>query len=83
MASPNSPVQYHNTVLSKSYLVLLIIAAISSTHLMKTLVSRLKDRHNARLVLNIIEPVFVLVLMIAITAYLVDGSFNPFLYFRF
>jgi alginate O-acetyltransferase complex protein AlgI len=50
---------------------------------MKTLVSRLKDRHNARLVLNIIEPVFVLVLMIAITAYLVDGSFNPFLYFRF
>ena len=67
----------------RSYLVLLIIAAISSTHLMKTLVSRLKDRHNARLVLNIIEPVFVLVLMIAITAYLVDGSFNPFLYFRF
>ena len=47
--------------------------------MMKTLVSRLKDRHNARLVLNIIEPVFVLVLMSAITAYLVDGSFNPFL----
>jgi alginate O-acetyltransferase complex protein AlgI len=76
---------YNTTTLYylRSYLVLLIIAAISSTHLMKTLVSRLKDRHNARLVLNIIEPVFVLVLMIAITAYLVDGSFNPFLYFRF
>ncbi len=76
---------YNTTTLYylRSYLVLLIIAAISSTHLMKTLVSRLKDRHIARLVLNIIEPVFVLVLMIAITAYLVDGSFNPFLYFRF
>jgi alginate O-acetyltransferase complex protein AlgI len=31
----------------------------------------------------VLEPVAVLVLLALCTAYLVDGSFNPFLYFRF
>ena len=30
-----------------------------------------------------LEPVALLLLLTAVTAYLVDGSFNPFLYFRF
>ena len=33
--------------------------------------------------MNIAEPVMLVALMLVITAYLVDGSFNPFLYFRF
>lgn len=31
----------------------------------------------------IAEPVALTALMLIMTAYLVDGSFNPFLYFRF
>lgn len=30
-----------------------------------------------------LEPVFCITLVIVVTAYLIDGSFNPFLYFRF
>jgi len=32
---------------------------------------------------NVLEPVVQLMLMLVVTAYLVDGSFNPFIYFRF
>ncbi len=76
---------YNTTTLYylRSYLVLLVIAIIASTPIVKNLVYHLKDKNKPRYVINILEPVFVLVLMIAITAYLVDGSFNPFLYFRF
>jgi len=31
----------------------------------------------------VVEPVTLIVLLLTCTAYLVDGSFNPFLYFRF
>ena len=34
-------------------------------------------------ILNIAEPVFLASLLVVMTAFLVDGSFNPFLYFRF
>lgn len=34
-------------------------------------------------ILNILEPVVHIILLLLITGYLVDGSFNPFLYFRF
>lgn len=37
----------------------------------------------AKMVMQIVKPVLFLVLVILSTAYLVDGSFNPFLYFRF
>ena len=34
-------------------------------------------------IMDIIEPLSVAFLILLVTAYLVDGSFNPFLYFRF
>ena len=37
----------------------------------------------ARYVQAVLEPVFLLALLAVCTAFLVDGSFNPFLYFRF
>ena len=33
--------------------------------------------------MTVLEPVSLLLLLLLSTAYLVDGSFNPFLYFRF
>ena len=34
-------------------------------------------------IVSALEPVIVLAILVVCTAYLVDGSFNPFLYFRF
>ena len=60
----------------KSYAAIGILAIVGATPLPKKIVSRWKGLQYA-------EPVVLLVLLIMITAYLVDGSFNPFLYFRF
>ena len=60
----------------KSYGVVFVLGIIGSTPLPKKLVGKMK-------ITPYIEPVAFLVLLVVITAYLVDGSFNPFLYFRF
>jgi len=66
----------------KSYLVLLVISIISATPLLKTIISKLrKTRLNK--VINILEPITYIILLILSTAFLIDESFNPFLYFRF
>ena len=62
-----------------SYAVLLVLAFIGATPLCKNLFK--KTEKNA--VVQVIEVLGVGVILILSTAYLVDGSFNPFLYFRF
>ena len=66
----------------KSYLVLLIIAIISSTPLIKNIISKIRST-KARKFINILEPFTYIALLIISTAFLIDESFNPFLYFRF
>ena len=44
---------------------------------------RLRDTSAGSAVLSVAEPVALVLLLAVCTAYLVDGSFNPFLYFRF
>ena len=66
----------------KSYAVVFILAIIGATPLPSTIIAKIRNSSSVK-ILNIIESVFLVILMIMITAYLVDGSFNPFLYFRF
>lgn len=66
----------------KSYLGIFIIAIIGATPVIKMLIEKLKNTKLSNVV-NVLEPVMHTALMILVTAYLVDGSFNPFLYFRF
>lgn len=63
----------------KSYGVLLIIALLGATPLPKVIGKKIESTRLATL----LEPLCLGVILIACTAYLVDGSFNPFLYFRF
>ena len=63
----------------KSYLVIFIISIIGATPVMKYLV----NTKYLKKVQNVLEPVFVVVILLVSTAFIVDGSFNPFLYFRF
>lgn len=60
----------------KNYCFILLMAVIGATPIPKTVASKLKIKKWA-------EPFVLLILLIIVTAFLVDGSFNPFLYFRF
>ena len=66
----------------KSYFVILVIACVSATPLFSTLVTKLKTTKLKKFI-DIMEPIYYLVLLILEAAYLIDSSFNPFLYFRF
>ncbi len=60
----------------KNFGFILLIALVGSTPAPKRLAEKVKA-------FKYIEPVVIVALLIIVTAYLVDGSFNPFLYFRF
>ena len=63
--------------------VLLVISVIASTPLLKTIVTKLKDKTFGMRLTDIAQLVSCFSLLILSVSYLVDGSFNPFLYFRF
>lgn len=65
----------------KSYGLILVIAVIGSMPLPKKLYAMAEKKFPK--VTAVAEPVAVVALLLLATAYLVDGSFNPFLYFRF
>ena len=67
----------------KSYLVTIIIAIIGATPLLKNIIEQLKQNKVMNAVINIAEPICLVALLFITTAYLVDNSYNPFLYFRF
>ncbi|MEE0968401.1 MAG: MBOAT family protein [Clostridia bacterium] len=67
----------------RSYAVIFIIAIIGATPLVKNIAEKLATSKKTGKIINIIEIPVVVSLFLVITAYLVDGSFSPFLYFRF
>jgi alginate O-acetyltransferase complex protein AlgI len=67
----------------RSYGFILIIAAFGATPLTVKVIKNIKFNRKGEYVLNILEPIFLISMLLLITGYLVDGSFNPFLYFRF
>jgi len=66
-----------------SYLVLLLVCIVASTPLPKKLFEKFSKTNFGEKVLLIAEPVGIVILLLFSTALLVDGSYNPFLYFRF
>jgi len=63
----------------KSYFVVLVIAIIGATPILKNIATKEKFHKVA----NILEPIYLVVIFVICTSYIIDGSFNPFLYFRF
>ena len=70
---------YHLT----GYAIALAAAVFGATPALKNLFAKLHNNKKSCRVLNVLEPVFHVVLLLIVTAYFVDGSFSPFLYFRF
>jgi alginate O-acetyltransferase complex protein AlgI len=67
----------------KNYGVVLLIAIVGATPLPKMAVSYLKGKKNLDTAVFVAEIIALLLILITVTAFLADGSFNPFLYFRF
>ena len=63
--------------------VLFIIAAICSTPLISFLYKKAGEKIHNKFAKDILETVIFTMLMVFSIAYLVSGSYNPFLYFRF
>ena len=63
----------------KSYLVPILIGIIGCTTIPKRIVT--SDKLNK--FSNVLEPIFIICILVICTSYIIDGSFNPFLYFRF
>ena len=63
----------------RSYAVLFILGFVGATPLMKKLGNKLETSNIGA----VLEPVLLIAALLVCTAYLVDGSFSPFLYFRF
>lgn len=62
----------------RSYGIILVVAIIGSTPLVKQVAGKLPEKTR-----TILTPAVLVALLLVITGFLVDGSFNPFLYFRF
>ncbi len=63
----------------KSYGLLFVLGFVGATPLVRDTANRL---YKKRLV-AVLEPVVLILLLLVCSGYLVDGSFSPFLYFRF
>ena len=66
-----------------SYARIFAIAIIGAMPLVKNTAQRLCENQKTSTLMAVLEPLFLLVILVVCSAYLVDGSFNPFLYFRF
>ena len=62
----------------RSYAGVFLLSMIGATPVVKTLADQIPEKVSA-----VLEPVVLMALLLICTGYLVDGSFNPFLYFRF
>ena len=67
----------------RSFALVLILAVLGAPPLLRNGLVRLSQYPTAGKVLNALEPFTLFILLLVMTGYLVDGSFNPFLYFRF
>jgi alginate O-acetyltransferase complex protein AlgI len=66
-----------------SYGVILIVAIVGCTPLPKYCYQKSCETKFGRGMCAILEPLVILATLAVCTAFLIDGSFNPFLYFRF
>ncbi len=67
----------------RSYGVILLLGVIGATPIVKKLAVRFSEGEKTAKIFDVLRPVVLVALLTVTTAYLVDGSFNPFLYFRF
>ena len=63
----------------KSYALLFLMGFVGATPVVRNAANRIGQTKWGQM----LEPIVLIALLLICTAYLVDGSFSPFLYFRF
>ncbi len=76
-------VSFESIYYLKSYAVILMASMLGATPVMAGFIRRIRQTKYGTPVINVFELVYLTALLVVCTAYLIDGSFNPFLYFRF
>lgn len=66
----------------RNNIILILISILAATPVPKYILNKIKTTKLNKLI-NILEPITYILLLILTTAFLLDESFNPFLYFRF
>jgi len=67
----------------QSSFITLCVAAVCATPLPRAVFGRLAMTKPGKVITDMAEPIFLLLGFVMCVAFLADGSFNPFLYFRF
>ena len=67
----------------KSYFIILLLGIILSTPLLSNIITRLRKNNVLNKIINLFEPLLIILILVLVTACLIDNSYNPFLYFRF
>lgn len=67
----------------RNYAIVLVLAAVGTTPLLRNAVVMLRKKTVLQRTINVLEPIALSAVLLVVTACLVNGSFNPFLYFRF
>ena len=65
----------------KNYAVVFVLGIIGATPLCKNLWTKVSGRCKG--LSTVAEPVYIVLILVAVTACLLNGSLNPFMYFRF
>ena len=72
-----------STYYAKSYALIIILASVLATPLWRNAYKAISAHNISETARNILEPAVSMLILAVSTAYLVDGSYNPFMYFRF
>lgn len=67
----------------KNIAMLLIVSCVGATPIPSKLFNSVLKKKTGEKILVVVEPLVLVILTAVCTAFLIDGSFNPFLYFRF
>lgn len=67
----------------RNYGFIIIVSIIGATPLPIRIINKIRKNKVSNNLLNIAEPFTLVALLAVVTGFLIDGSFNPFLYFRF
>ena len=73
----------HTTYYLTNYAILLVVAILGATPIVKQTVLKLKENEKCEKVINVLEPIVVVVVLVLCVATLVNDSFTPFLYYQF
>ncbi|MBE6899631.1 MAG: MBOAT family protein [Ruminococcaceae bacterium] len=67
----------------KSFALMFVVGSLLATPVIKNLLAKIDSAKTGGKILAVLRPIGFAAILIIVTGYLADGSFNPFFYFRF